>query len=163
MERLQEYDMIIHHIPGKRNIVPDALSRRPDYERLNALVMVLNVDELIKEVRMDARQDMEYQVYCRTVGRRKNFEIKEGLLFFLPAGRVPEAPSQALIGQNTAAMDEKGSIGEMQAKPSHVGNSEMQAVPTSGLSNEMQVRQTTNPQSTERLYIPKVNHHHHHQ
>ncbi|KAJ9512911.1 hypothetical protein QJQ45_029113, partial [Haematococcus lacustris] len=35
MEVLQEYDCIIDHIPGKQNIVADALSRRSDYQPLS--------------------------------------------------------------------------------------------------------------------------------
>ena len=83
MEKLQEYEFELEHIPGERNVVADALSRRPDYA-LGAMAMVEADEEFLEQIRQDASQDSEYQGYCEALkcGRRQDFTIVGDLLYF---------------------------------------------------------------------------------
>ena len=42
MELLQEYDFTFKYKPGKDNIVPDAISRRPDYKGMDPATSQIN-------------------------------------------------------------------------------------------------------------------------
>ena len=82
MEVTQEYDFDIDHIPGKTNVVIDALSRRADYEvyaaylppqhspdtailRMNAITKMQGDPILHTQVRSDMVNDTEYQHYLK--------------------------------------------------------------------------------------------------
>jgi len=49
MDEFQQYNLVIRYRPGKEAIVPDALSRRPDY--LNLMLDELSKDEYISCIR----------------------------------------------------------------------------------------------------------------
>jgi hypothetical protein len=96
MEFLQEYDFVLEHIPGKQNVVADALSRRADY-MLNALVYVQRDEEFMEELSMDAEKDDEYQKYYTAANtasikhpgkqKRQDVVIKEKRLYIAPEAR----------------------------------------------------------------------------
>lgn len=60
MMKMQEFDCDIVHMPGKENVVADALSRRPDH-RLNAITEVRVEEDLMLRVGRSAETDTEYQ------------------------------------------------------------------------------------------------------
>lgn len=88
MEYLQEYHFDIEHIPGKNNVVADALSRRADYA-LSAIVSVGPDIEFMNELKESARNDKRYQTVSETIGhgQKSNFVTENGLLYFYPANQ----------------------------------------------------------------------------
>ena len=105
MEVIQEYDFEIDHIPGKTNVVTDALSRRADYEvyaaylpplhspdtailRMNAITKMQGDPILHTQVRSDMVNDTEYQRYLKETekGKRKDLSITYGFLFHASNG-----------------------------------------------------------------------------
>lgn len=98
MQKLQEYDFDIQHIPGAKNVVADALSRRADYA-LNAISSVEPDAEFLQQLHADAARDTEYQSYVKAVlkGRRPDFCVNSEILYkstngekqlYLPSGKL---------------------------------------------------------------------------
>ena len=100
MEVIQKYDFEIDHIPGKTNVVTDALSRRPDFEvyaayppllhkpdasvlRMNAITRMQTNPTLHEQVCIDAESDTEYKRHIKLTeqGKKKDMVIKNGLLY----------------------------------------------------------------------------------
>jgi len=94
MEVIQEYDFKIDHIPGVKNVVADALSRRPDYMIYSAYMPTRSEMEvsptLLAEIRAAGRNDVEYQKYfeATTTGSRKDMSITDDLLTFSKNGSM---------------------------------------------------------------------------
>ncbi|KAJ9534185.1 hypothetical protein QJQ45_007005 [Haematococcus lacustris] len=109
MEVLQEYDCIIDHIPGKQNIVADALSRRSDYQLLSVgrraqrnpaqvTEATISVDQSrLRNIRDAAATDPQYQRHLTAAlkGRARQFTVQDNLLYhtgrgtpllYIPAG-----------------------------------------------------------------------------
>ncbi|KAJ9519158.1 hypothetical protein QJQ45_007709 [Haematococcus lacustris] len=109
MEVLQEYDCIIDHIPGKQNIVADALSRRSDYQLLSVgrraqrnpaqvTETTISVDQSrLRNIRDAAATDPQYQRHLAAAlkGRARQFTVQDNLLYhtgrgtpllYIPAG-----------------------------------------------------------------------------
>ncbi|KAJ9511482.1 hypothetical protein QJQ45_029856 [Haematococcus lacustris] len=109
MEVLQEYDCIIDHIPGKQNIVADALSRRSDYQLLSVgrrtqrnpvqvTETTISVDQSrLRNIRDAAATDPQYQRHLTAAlkGRARQFTVQDNLLYhtgrgtpllYIPAG-----------------------------------------------------------------------------
>ena len=103
MEVIQEYDFEIDHIPGKTNVVNDALSRGADFEVyavylpplhspdpavLNAITRMQGDTLLHTQVRSDMASDPEYQCYLTETGKgkRKDLSITNGLLYHTSNG-----------------------------------------------------------------------------
>ncbi|KAJ9523014.1 hypothetical protein QJQ45_023818 [Haematococcus lacustris] len=113
MEVLQQYNCQIDHIPGKHNVVADALSRRPDYH-VYAHIMQLHTlksgtaqgaehshvsvtQQILSTVGTTAAADAQYQHHFAAVlaGKARQFEIEGSLLYhtgrglrrlYIPAG-----------------------------------------------------------------------------
>ncbi|KAJ9516908.1 hypothetical protein QJQ45_027301 [Haematococcus lacustris] len=113
MEVLQQYNCQIDHIPGKHNVVADALSRRPDYH-VYAHIMQLHTlksgtaqgtehshvsvtQQILNTVGTTAAADAQYQHHYAAVlaGKARQFEIEGSLLYhtgrglrrlYIPAG-----------------------------------------------------------------------------
>jgi hypothetical protein len=91
--KLQEYDFVIEHIPGDKNMVADVLSRRADYS-LGAALLVDARAQFLAKVRGWVEADPEYQARVAAVSRSKHpeYSIVEGLLYFRRKGQVAETP-----------------------------------------------------------------------
>lgn len=99
MEALQEYDFTFRYKPGKDNIVPDALSRRPDHAKdtsdtstgppghgaLHLHSMSVQLDSAVKERLAKAqRQDKKLEsirTRCQNPGKTERYFIHDDLLW----------------------------------------------------------------------------------
>jgi hypothetical protein len=95
MEKLSEYNYTIEHRKGSLNIVPDALSRRPDH-RLSAIVEstpVVGIDILSRCREAIANDDHFKDIFERAnkiidVDDPYEFQVKNGLLYLKKGERV---------------------------------------------------------------------------
>jgi transposase InsO family protein len=82
MELLQEYNFTFKYKKGSDNIVPDALSRRPDHRELNTLSVQLDPrfrQRLIDGYEMDTRLKLIYKS-CLEGSPPKNYFLINGVL-----------------------------------------------------------------------------------
>ncbi|KAJ9534125.1 hypothetical protein QJQ45_002118 [Haematococcus lacustris] len=106
MEVLQDYNCHIDHIPGKHNVVADALSRRPDYQvytqtlELHSLTRGIQAQgiesrvsiapHVLQQISDTAPADAEYQRYhaAALAGKPRQFIIRDNLLYHTGRGSV---------------------------------------------------------------------------
>ncbi|KAJ9524743.1 hypothetical protein QJQ45_024347, partial [Haematococcus lacustris] len=106
MEVLQDYNCHIDHIPGKHNVVADALSRRPDYQvytqtlELHSLSKGIHAQgiesrvsiapQVLQQISDTAPADAEYQRYyaAALAGKPRQFIIRDNLLYHTGRGSV---------------------------------------------------------------------------
>lgn len=92
LDTLADYDCVIQHIPGKDNIVADALSRRHDHSISN--LSVINLSDDLQSAIVRCRQ--EDKAYCATLSHATQssvpFRVVQGLLCY----QVTESASPRL-------------------------------------------------------------------
>ncbi|KAJ9514751.1 hypothetical protein QJQ45_028514 [Haematococcus lacustris] len=106
MEVLQDYNCHIDHIPGKHNVVADALSRRPDYQvytqtlELHSLTRGIHAQgiesrvsiapHVLQQISDTAPADAEYQRFraAALAGKPRQFIIRDNLLYHTGRGSV---------------------------------------------------------------------------
>ena len=93
MEVLQELNCDIVYREGAKNVVADALSRRPDYQT-SAITWVSLGDDVIPSLLSAAEEDEEYKKLVELVksGKRTDFTLEEGLLRKDDRVYVPQCP-----------------------------------------------------------------------
>lgn len=102
IDKLAPFDFTIVHKAGSTHIVPDALSRRPDYQ-LNAISSIAG-DDFLTLVDATAVHDARYQATLAElpVKKRPWFEVKDGRLYFIsktdePRLYVPASDLRSLL------------------------------------------------------------------
>lgn len=93
LEVLQELNCDIVYREGAKNVVADALSRRPDYQT-SAITWVSLGDDVIPSLLSAAEEDEEYKKLVELVksGKRTDFTLEEGLLRKDDRVYVPQCP-----------------------------------------------------------------------
>jgi len=86
IDEFQQYNLVIKYCPGSQAIVPDAISRRPDFtEPLNALPSLNHIDDYIPSLRqfLDDRSfpsDASQAVTAQIVAEAGEFLFQDGVL-----------------------------------------------------------------------------------
>ena len=104
VEKMQEFDYVIEHIPGVKNVVADALSRRADYATANRFEALAEPGQLAEELnaaRVRAPESAEQ--------RQRNIDAATKVL--PPRGDAPPPNAQGTIvtpAQRCAANNNRG-------------------------------------------------------
>lgn len=88
MEYLAEYDCIIKYLPGKSNVVADALSRRPDLLALCTISAVTVHSELKQQLQSAYLQDAEAVQLLSAIhnGIAEHLKLQDGLILYVKSG-----------------------------------------------------------------------------
>jgi transposase InsO family protein len=89
----QEYDVYVDYIPGKHNVVADALSRRSDY----LVSMVLDNQELLERIKSGyGLCEESKKIIARLDRRSKEYCRREGLIYYKDRIYVPQVEAVRL-------------------------------------------------------------------
>jgi hypothetical protein len=93
-EKMAEFNFDIRYKKGQLHVAPDAISRRPDYQVLNAMSTVELQSGILDQISETIQQDEHFgKIYQKVVeGEEQEYSIRDGLLYLGDRICIPDNP-----------------------------------------------------------------------
>lgn len=88
MEKIAEFDFEVLYKEGTKNIVADALSRRPDHKIMNMNASTIESTAFLQQVRDAYAKDSKCQHLLKHWKSYDGYHLKDGLLYYGPSHRL---------------------------------------------------------------------------